>query len=121
VNGKTITYVGRTSGRGSILFALFRRQRNHHTKGYGPLVIDRILIGMPGVPAKADPAYWAIRGREQQMIDFYGGAKSDNPHTSAGNPIRGVRKSHPLGRLYDAASTAAFGRIAPFTGNIPTH
>ena len=45
-----------------------------------------------------DPAYWAIRGREQQLIDSYGGSWSDNGEsvgrgeTNSGNAKRGVAK-----------------------------
>lgn len=57
--------------------------------------------------------YAAHRGREQQMIDFYGGIGS----LLIANPIRGVRKNNPLGKLYHSQSDILFGPLAPYTGN----
>jgi hypothetical protein len=79
-----------------------------------------------------DVGYLAIRGREQQLIDYYGkkkadelgikdfkgGAKSD---TGTGtqlteNDIRGVAKDLPAGEVFHEASNWKFGPLAPFTG-----
>jgi hypothetical protein len=54
----------------------------------------------------------AIRGREQQLIDFYGGVGCPG----VANAIRAVRPDHPFGRPYHAASDALFGPLAPYTG-----
>ena len=56
--------------------------------------------------------YDAIRGREQQLIDFYGGIGSKR----VVNDIRGVSKINPFGRDFHNASNAEFGRLAPYTG-----
>lgn len=60
----------------------------------------------------AGAAYAAIRGREQQMIDFYGGVGSPG----VGNSIRGVAYFNPLGRVYHEAASFSFGQVAPYTG-----
>jgi hypothetical protein len=63
----------------------------------------------------------AIRGREQQLIDSYGGAMSDsNRRTGAtsANRIRGVSKINPKGYIYHKAASTAFGEIHTFTGYI---
>jgi hypothetical protein len=66
-----------------------------------------------------------MRGREQQMIDKFGGALSDrrkagdlqpNRNPISGNAIRSVRKDHPLGAAFHLAASLAFGNIAPYTG-----
>ena len=64
-----------------------------------------------------DPAYWRIRGREQQLIDFSGGAQSDTgkPHRTE-NSVRAVSKENPRGRRFHDAATARWGQIHPYTG-----
>jgi hypothetical protein len=113
-------YVGRTYGTGDPRSIVANRDRNHHmtAQGYGPAVLDRWSAAtLPRSQRWADPAYQAIRGREQQMIDRYGGARSDHrPGSRSGNAIRGVAPYNPLGRVYHAAATARFGRVAPYTG-----
>jgi hypothetical protein len=56
--------------------------------------------------------YGAIRGREQQLIDFHGGVGDPG----VANLIRGVGKGNRLGRLYHQLSDQNFGNIAPYTG-----
>ncbi|WP_375419223.1 SpvB/TcaC N-terminal domain-containing protein [uncultured Hymenobacter sp.] len=73
----------------------------------GSLNIDREKVGPEG--------YLAIRGREQQLIDFYKGAISDNG--TSGNPIRGVGKDNPAGRIFHFFSNKNFGPKAGYTGN----
>src|SRR5690242_10815930 len=53
-----------------------------------------------------DPAYWRIRGREQQLMDFHGGAQSDTgkPHRTE-NVVRAVAKDNPRGRRFHDAAT----------------
>jgi acetyltransferase-like isoleucine patch superfamily enzyme len=83
---------------------MMQRYANHHMKmnGYGNPTLD--------VWAQGAQAYPAIRGREQQLIDFYGGIGN------VGNSIRGVGYYNPLGRVYHAASNLYFGSLAPYTG-----
>jgi hypothetical protein len=97
------TYVGRTSGYGDPYSIMMNRASGHHMKafGYGNPVLDRAVQGYQGYPA--------IRGREQQLIDFYGGVGS----SGVGNSIRGVSQFNPI---YHGASNLYFGPLAPYTG-----
>lgn len=56
--------------------------------------------------------YSAIRGREQQLIDYHGGI--GNP--KLGNIRRGVSKINPLGYGFHLNSDLFFGKLAPYTG-----
>jgi RHS repeat-associated protein len=99
-------YVGRASGFGTPQSILNRRLSTHHATalGFGAPTLDRAVQGAQGYPA--------IRGREQQLIDSFGGVGSPN----VGNAIRGVSRFNPLGRVYHGASDAYFGPLAPYTG-----
>ena len=115
-------YVGRASGTGSPLDVIRRRDLGHHMNalGFGPAVLDQFVTGFTSVQAGTGfvttlSAYVVIRGREQQLIDFYGGSMSDG-NLKGANLIRGVSKWNPLGRVYHAASSAIFGQIAEYTG-----
>ena len=79
----------------------------HHRRilGFGNPAIDKATQGYPG-------GYFAIRGREQQLIDFYGGVRSPG----LANLIRGVSPINPLGRAYHNASNAYFGPLSPNSG-----
>lgn len=56
-----------------------KRDVNHYmnAKGFGPAVLDRTSYN-----------YQAIRGREQMLIDYHGGAKSMGG--ISGNAINGI-------------------------------
>ncbi|WP_439488527.1 DUF6443 domain-containing protein [Algoriphagus sp.] len=99
-------YVGRTSGFGDPYSIMMRRANSHHMKGFGfnNPVLDRAVQGYQGYPA--------IRGREQQLIDSFGGVETGN----LGNRIRGVSKINPFGLLYHDASNLYFGPLFPYTG-----
>lgn len=73
-------------------------------KGYGSPKIDVWIQGAVGKPA--------IRGREQQLMDYYGGVGS----SKLGNSIRGVSKNNPAGRFFHYESNRHFGKLAPYTG-----
>ena len=73
-------------------------------QGFGSPRIDAAAQGPMG--------YAAIRGREQQLIDYYGGIGSPK----LGNIIRGVGRYNIAGRYYHYASNKYFGEIAPYTG-----
>lgn len=64
-----------------------------------------------------DPAYWRIRGREQQLIDSQGGAWSDTgePYQTE-NAVRGVAKDNPRGRQFHDAATHLWTELYPYTG-----
>lgn len=100
-------YAGRASGFGDPYSIMMNRFSMHHMRlsGYGNPVLDASAQGYP-------TGYSAIRGREQQLIDSYGGVGSPN----VGNSIRGVSKFNPYGRVYHSMSDAYFGPLAPFTG-----
>jgi hypothetical protein len=101
---------------------LARRDAGHgrlRRLGYGPAEPDEVTEATrPFSQRRRDPAYQAIRGREQQLIDELGGSifERRSPRTRAGNRIRGVAKANPLGRIYDFQATLQFGRRAKYTG-----
>ncbi|MCO6465702.1 MAG: hypothetical protein J5I53_03710 [Bradyrhizobiaceae bacterium] len=99
-------YVGRTSGYGDPYTVMMARMRSHHMvrNGYGNPVLD--------VSAQGELGFSAIRGREQQLIDYYGGVGSP----SVANRIRGVSPLNPLYPVYHAASNVLFGPLAPYSG-----
>ena len=96
-----------------------RPQPPHDEQGYGPAELDRVSPAtLPYANRHADPGYQAIRGREQQMIDRFGGAASDRPAASmSGNSIRGVAADNPLGPTYHDAAYARVRGAHPYTGN----
>lgn len=110
--------------------AVASRDLNHHinkdendepkSHGFLPAVRDELDVGTAVNYANryGDVAYWRIRGREQQLIDFHGGAQSDNqaPHRTE-NVQRGVAKDNPLGRLFHDAATRHWGQLNPYTGD----
>jgi RHS repeat-associated protein len=99
-------YVGRTSGYGDPYRIMMKRVSGHHMKalGYGNPILDRAVQGYQGYPA--------IRGREQQLIDFYGGVGSPK----VGNSIRGVGYYNFEGPALHGLSNMFFGTLAPYTG-----
>jgi RHS repeat-associated protein len=110
-------YSGRASGYGTPQQVLAQRDSGHHmdAAGFGPAELTSAAQATMSYSLRhADPAYQAIRGREQQMIDYRGGSSSDGG--TSGNAIRGVAKLNPLGRIYHNASTARFGPMHPYTG-----
>jgi RHS repeat-associated protein len=114
-------YAGRSTGYGTPQAIVAARDAGHHmtAAGFGPAVLDQAMQGTrPFAQRHSDPAYQAIRGREQQIIDAMGGSWSDvgQGNTNSGNAIRGVAAANPLGRVYHSAASRAFGQIAPYTG-----
>ena len=106
-NASGKVYVGRSSGYGDPYSIMMNRFSGHHMRmlGYGNPQLDRVAQGWPlGLDA--------IRGREQQMIDFNGGIGSPN----VGNSIRGVGYYRPDGRYFYGMSNALFGPLAKYTG-----
>jgi RHS repeat-associated protein len=111
-------YAGRSRGYGTPQQIVAARDAAHHMTafGFGPAALDRSTLGTLRLTSRwFDPAYQAIRGREQQLIDSYGGAVSGGG--TSGNAIRGVARGNLLGRSYDFAASAAFGRLHSYTGN----
>ena len=98
-------------------------------------MLDRYAVGLAVNYEQRyqDMGYLAIRGREQQLIDylgarrasergieeFHGGAHSDS---AAGerlteNAIRGVARDNPYGEPFHAMANLLFGELAPYTGD----
>jgi hypothetical protein len=96
-SGTGETYVGRSHGYGlTPNDVVFERDRKHHKdkEGFGKASLDRSAHGFHG--------YLAIRGREQIMIDAFGGSWSDKGrgNTRSGNNIRGVSRFNPFAPAY---------------------
>jgi RHS repeat-associated protein len=91
-------YSGRTSGFGTPTENVDARDIAHHMteRGFGPAVLDE---------TSSNP--WAIRGREQQLIESFGGAQSFGG--TSGNAINGISPRNPRLWLYLDAATSAFG------------
>ena len=100
-------YVGRTSGFGAPAKILRKRMYGHVyiKKGFANPLIDRAMQGHKG--------YWAVRGREQQLIDFYGGVG----HQKVANMKRGVSRTNKYRRKYNRYSNKYFGSLTDSTTN----
>jgi hypothetical protein len=103
------------------------RDMNHHIDeseepkealfGNGQLDIFDIGTAVDYNQRYDDQAYWRIRGREQQMIDFHGGAQSDTgrPYRTE-NSVRAVAKDNPYGKRFHDAATLRWGQLHRYTG-----
>lgn len=75
-NAQGLVYVGRTSGYGTIDQIVKNRDISHHMNAYGygsakaSTFIPATIDGGYG-KRLLDPSYWAIRGSEQQQIEYY--------------------------------------------------
>jgi RHS repeat-associated protein len=108
VGGRTTTYSGRTAGYGRTPEeVLNRRDRGHHMNalGFGKASIDRAVRSVATVNDAVTRA--AIRGREQMLIDHYGGARSQGG--TSGNAINGISPYNLARPIYLGASEAMFG------------
>jgi hypothetical protein len=91
------TYSGSTSRRGESADDVLRQRDREHARdgkspqdGWRPAVLDKsIRVQGDANVASHAIAYSIMKGREQQLIDYHGGAKSEGG-TSA-NAIRGSR------------------------------
>jgi len=107
--------------------AVLLRDGNHHLDEndepggamFGLAQTDRFDVGTAVDYGRRydDVAYWRIRGREQQLMDSLGGARSDTgePYRTE-NAVRGVAKENPQGRRFHAAATELWGQLHPYTG-----
>ncbi|MGN0632908.1 MAG: polymorphic toxin-type HINT domain-containing protein [Oscillospiraceae bacterium] len=93
-------YSGRTSGYGTPKENVAKRDKNHHMneKGFGPAVLDKSSTNKD-----------AIRGREQQLIDSNGRAKSQGG--TSGNAIRGIGLNNKNKDRYMKSATDEFGEL----------
>jgi hypothetical protein len=128
-SGRTSMIVDLTQPRAlQVAAALLLRDKNHHIDEnaepvgalFSPAVADRADVGtaINYDQRYNDIAYWRVRGREQQLIDYSGGAHSDTgePYRTE-NAVRGVAKSNPLGRQFHDAANALWPEIHPYTGH----
>jgi len=93
-------YIGRTSGYGDALKIILRRMYAHeyYKLGFTEIEVDR---AMQGVDARL-----AIRGREQHLIDYYGGIG----HPNVANKIRAVATFNINRRKMYRLSEEFFGK-----------
>jgi hypothetical protein len=87
-------YAGRTSGYGTPLENVAARDAGHvyTAEGFGPAELDQ-----------TSESYAAIRGREQQLIEYY------REQGISANKINGIGPRNPNGPGYIDAATRAFG------------
>lgn len=108
-------YVGRTSGDGNKLPQQVVRERDYGHKywdnlGFGPAQVDRFLYGgvssLPIGMAEGITisAYSAIRGREQNVYDYY------NTKGLVANRILPISPYNPFRSVYLKASAFVFGK-----------
>ena len=98
VNKKTgEVYSGRTSGKGEPGKILNTRDAKHHKNDddFGKAQIDKVSTNKD-----------AIRGREQQLIEANGGAKSQKG--TSGNAINGISDKNPNRQKYTDAANKEF-------------
>lgn len=107
--------------------AVALRDKNHHVdenvepmdKEFLDAEIDEHDVGAAVEYQRrySDIAYRRIRGREQQLIDYHGGAWSDTgePHRTE-NRVRGVSRDNLKGRQFHEAAAACWGELHPYTG-----
>jgi len=106
--------------------AVANREANHHIDeddepgqpGFQRATLDRYAVGtaVDYGDRSRDLAYSAIRGREQQLIDFRGGSQSDVSPPRTENRFRAVRKGNEKGLLYHLTANYLFGQLHPYTG-----
>ena len=132
-------YSGRTSMvvdlkkplRPQALEAIALRDLNHHIDydeneepqgpGFEPADLDKFDVGTAVDYADRydDLGYKAIRGREQMLIDYRGGAQSDTKPgpKQTENTVRGVAKDNDWGRAFHAIAIFRFGEeLHEYTG-----
>ena len=88
-------------------------------EGWGPAELDTYDVGDAYNRANrySDNAYFQMRGREQQLIDHYGGAWTDTGKLyQTGNEIRAVGKENEFGIWFHEAASARWGEYHPYTG-----
>ncbi len=64
---------------------------------------------MPPVLDRVSLEYQAIRGREQQLIDYFGGAQSVGG--TARNEINGIADFNPMRHIYMGYAELEFGTL----------
>jgi hypothetical protein len=107
-------YVGRTRGWGEPGRVLAKRQQNHERRIDHK---DATINAMIWQEIWHVSSHAAMRGREQQLIDYYGGLVQDGGRAT--NLIRAVWWYNPAWKLFHLTSTAYWGEIAPYPYNAP--
>ena len=108
-DGTVSTYSGRTSGTYTgnaptteeAQAAVDSRDASHtllRSEDYGNAILDKVST-----------SYAAIRGREQQLVDYYGGAQRDGG--TSRNKIRAVGRRNPLRAIYNTMATIRWGGL----------
>ncbi|MBK0867695.1 RHS repeat protein [Saccharopolyspora sp. HNM0986] len=103
-------YSGRARGTGAPEDIVAARDAGHHMDehGFGPAQLDKFAdANLPFVQRHQDLAYQMIRGREQNLIDFFGGAQSAGG--TSGNAIRGIAEDNPLRQTFMDAARGQWG------------
>jgi RHS repeat-associated protein len=97
-------YPGRTSGDGT-------PEANVRNRGYGQPLLNAEGFNPP-VLDRSSSSYNAIRGREQQLIELNGGARSSGGDSR--NMINGIGRMNLAGpTIYTPAANSAFGTPVP--------
>lgn len=113
-------YVGRSMGYGTPHQVMMARYAGHHKRlqGFGNPQLDRSAYATRSYSSRhSDPAYQAIRGREQMVMDAFGGPWSVTPRNTSpivltsGNNINGIGPTNVRRRTYMAASLTRWGRV----------
>ncbi|MFC7531845.1 polymorphic toxin-type HINT domain-containing protein [Actinoplanes sp. GCM10030250] len=110
VTGKI--YSGRTRGYGDPNDIVAAREAGHHMndEGFGPAVLDKWMEAtLPVADRHSDLAYQAMRGREQNLIDHFGGARSMGG--TSGNSINGIAEDNKLRHVYMNAARRVYGLL----------
>lgn len=102
-SGTGAIYVGRTSGYGDPQSIMMKRYYGHEMRvlGYGNPTLDRAAQGFP-------VGYYAIRGREQDVVNGLGGVGS----VKVGNRINPIWRYNPNYPIYMGASYYMFGQYS---------
>ncbi|CAN7656590.1 RHS repeat-associated core domain-containing protein [Bosea sp. LjRoot9] len=100
-------YSGRTSGFANPVDPL-QLQALATQRAYGQPILNSEGFSLP-ILDQATNNYGAIRGREQQLIDYYGGAQSVGGVSR--NMINGISDYNPLRPIYMYSSSQLFGSL----------
>ena len=98
-------YIGRTSGFGEVEKIVRRRLYNHKyfKQGFTEVEVDKA--------AQTRKGKLAIRGREQQLLDYHGGLN----HPNVANKIRAISKLNPSSQRFNRNTNALFGELYSYT------
>jgi len=106
------TYYGRTSGKAGVSCeaAVDRRNASHTF-----LNRNGFLAAVKRDEATGLGSYFAVRGREQQLMDSW--MVDGRTINNLANRLRGVARLNPLACTYHSLSNLRFGPLSPYTGD----